>query len=376
MKVPFVDLNAQYRPIKQEILEKIEKIIERGDFILGEEVKKFEEEFAAYTGVKHGIGVASGTDALHLALLASGVGPDDEVITAANTFIATATAITMTGAKPVLVDIDLQTYNIDPAQIPSKITPKTKAIIPVHLCGQPADLEKIMKIAGKFSLWVIEDAAQAHGVTVSGTSNTGKKAGSYGQLACFSFYPAKNLGAYGDGGIVVTNDNQLAEKLRLLRNYGQKTKNQHIIKGFNSRLDNLQAAILRIKLNYLDRWNKQRQVNARLYQEFFESPPRFKNNEVILPNPVFEHIYHLYAILAKNRSQLAEWLQKREIGTGMHYPVPIHLHQCYQDLGYRPGDFPKAEDYADRTLSLPMYPELTGEQIKWVVDSVKQFYLK
>ena len=377
MKVPFVDLSRPYQQTKQNILKKIEELMERSDFILGDEVKKFEEEFAAYIGVKHGIGVASGTDALHLALRACDVGPDDEVITAANTFIATATAITLTGARTVLVDVDPKTYNINPALIEAKITKKTKVIIPVHLYGQPAAMGEIMRIARKHSLKVIEDAAQAHGAFVA----TGKKAGSDGDLACFSFYPAKNLGAAGDAGMVVTDNAQLAEKVRLLRNYGQKVKNQHTLKGFNSRLDNLQAAVLRIKLKYLDQWNQQRQANARIYQEFFTAEPRLKSDEVILANPSNptgktagpNHVYHLYVILAQNRDKLADWLKERKIATGLHYPVPIHLHECYQDLGYQSGDFPVAEEYAAKTLSLPMYPDLTKEQIKWVVDSVKEF---
>jgi len=312
LKVPFVDLAAQYEAIKNEITPRMTGIIARGDFILGEELQRFEEEFAAYVGVRYAVGVASGTDALYLALLACGIGPGDEVITAANTFIATAIAISQIGARPVLVDIDPKTYNINPDLVPAAINKKTKAIIPVHLCGQPADMNRLNEIAQKHDLWVIEDAAQAHGVSLATGPSTGpkdsfgdggyhKKAGADSDLGCFSFYPAKNLGAYGDGGMVVTNDVALAEKVKLLRNYGQKIKNQHSIMGFNSRLDNLQAAILRIKLKYLDQ-------------------------------------------------------------------------SCYQSLGYKEGDFPLAERYAAETLSLPMFPELTNEQIKYVVDTIKLFY--
>lgn len=371
MKVPLVDLQTQYQGIKREVLGKIEATIEKGDFILGEEVKKFEQEFATYIGVKYGIGVASGTDALYLSLLACGIRPGDEVITSATTFIATVEAISMTQATPVLVDIDPKTYNIDPAKIEKAITKKTRLIIPVHLCGQPADMDKIMALAKKYSLKIIEDAAQAHGAVV----RDNKKAGSWGDLACFSFYPAKNLGAYGDGGMVVTSNPSLAEKVRILRDHGQAVKNQHRIRGFNSRLDNLQAAILRIKLKCLDEWNNRRRQNARIYQELFLGSPAPKGTDVLLPQPApGDHIYHLYIILAKNRDKLAEWLKSREIFTGMHYPQPVHLQECYQDLGYGIGDFPVSEEYAEKTLSLPIYPELTRDQIKWVVDSVKEFY--
>ena len=366
IKVPFVDLSAQYESIKSEVLPKVTDIISRGDFILGEDLKSFESEFASYTGVKYGIGVASGTDALYLALLACGIGKGDEVITSANTFIATVIAITQSGAKPVLADVDKKTYNIDPGQIAKLITKNTKAIIPVHLCGQPAAMEKVKEIADKHKLIVIEDSAQAHGAYFDNK----KKVGSYGDLACFSFYPAKNLGAYGDGGIVVTNNPDLAEKVRLIRNYGQKIKNQHSTFGFNSRLDNLHAAILRIKLKYLDKWNNQRRNNGKIYQELFGNNP-----PVTLPNPEKnDHIYHLYVVLANERDSLADFLKSRGVASGMHYPIPIHLQECYKSLGYKKGDFPVTENYASSTLSLPMYPELTREQIKWAVDSVKEFY--
>jgi len=387
MKVPFVDLAIQYKTVKDEVSQKLDELISKSDFILGEEVRKFEEEFAAYIGVRYGIGVASGTDAIYLSLLACGVGPGDEVITSANTFIATAVAISQIGARPVLVDAEPKTYNIDPKRISSKITKKTKAIIPVHLCGQPAAISRIMELGQKYKLWVIEDAAQAHGARVF----PGKKAGSFGDLACFSFYPAKNLGAYGDGGMVVTDNPDLAEKVRLLRNYGQKVKNQHLIFGINSRLDNLQAAILRIKLRQLDKWNDLRRQNARIYEDFFNQAPRLNQDEVVLPNPAGagsegsqiplqrdsdsgDHIYHLYVILAQDRDKLAGHLKAKDIATSLHYPFPIHMQECYKSLGYKKGDFPVAEDYASRTLSLPMYPELTPAQIKWVVDAVKEFY--
>ncbi|MBI4833808.1 MAG: DegT/DnrJ/EryC1/StrS family aminotransferase [Planctomycetes bacterium] len=366
MKVPFVDLTAQYESIKSEIAAKITDIISRGDFILGKDLEQFESEFAAYSGVKYGIGVASGTDALYLALLACDIGKGDEVITAANTFIATAIAISQTGAKPVLADIDRKTYNLDPKHLFKLITKNTKAIIPVHLCGQPAQVAEIKEIAAKHKLRVIEDAAQAHGAYFDGKN----KVGSLSDLACFSFYPAKNLGAYGDGGMIITNSPELAEKARLLRNYGQKIKNEHSVMGFNSRLDNLHAAVLRIKLKYLDEWNDKRRRNGKIYYELFGA-----SSPVVLPNPEKgDHIYHLYVVLAENRNKLADFLKKREIASGMHYPIPVHLQPCYKHLGYHKGDCPNAEYYAENTLSLPMYPELSLEQIKWVVDSVKEFY--
>lgn len=371
MKVPFVDLSGQYQIVKKDVLKKIEEIISTGNFILGNDVKQLEEEFARYSGVKYGIGVANGTDALQLAILACDVKEGDEVITAANTFIATAVAISMSGAKPVLVDIDPDTYNMDLAKLEARITKRTKAIIPVHLCGRPVNMNSLMEIARKHSLKVIEDAAQAHGAKL----DNGGRAGSAGDIACFSFYPAKNLGCYGDGGIVITNDESLAERIRLLRNYGQRVKNQHVLKGFNSRLDNLQAAVLCIKLKQLDRWNENRRKNARLYQEFFNQAPTLDKDKVKLPNAKqADHIYHLYVILAERRDELAAWLKKRDIATGIHYLLPIHLQECYKDLGYSKGEFPVAEDYCSRTLSLPMYPELSKDQIKWVVDSVKAFY--
>ncbi len=373
MRVPFVDLSGQYQMIKTEVLGKIEEIVSTGNFILGNDVKQLEEEFARYSGVKYGIGVANGTDALQLAILACDIKEGDEVITAANTFIATAVAISMTGARPVLVDIDPDTYNMDLAKLEARITKHTKAIIPVHLCGRPVAMKPLMDIARKHNLKVIEDAAQAHGAKL----DIGGRSGSAGDIACFSFYPAKNLGCYGDGGIVITNNEQLAEKVKLLRNYGQRAKNQHVLKGFNSRLDNLQAAVLCIKLKQLDRWNENRRKNARLYQEFFNQAPKLDKDKVKLPNPKQgDHVYHLYVILAERRDELAMWLKKHEIANGIHYPLPIHLQECYKDLGYSKGEFPVAEDYCSRTLSLPMYPELSKEQIKWVVDSVKEFYLK
>ncbi|MFA5795026.1 MAG: DegT/DnrJ/EryC1/StrS family aminotransferase [Candidatus Brocadiia bacterium] len=369
--VPFVDLGAQYKQIREEVIKKIDDINSRGDFILGEDLKMFEQEFSAFCGVQYGVGVASGTDALYLALMACGVKAGDEVITAPNSFIATAVAISLTGAKPVFVDVDPVTYNINPKLIKAKITSKTKAIIPIHLYGQPAEMNGIMSIARAHKLFVIEDAAQAHGVMYKG-----QRVGGFGDLACFSFYPAKNLGAYGDGGMVVSNNQALSDKVRMLRNYGQKVKNQHSTFGVNSRLDNLQAAILRVKLKYIDRWNDNRRKNAKLFQKCFLSGSAIDRNKVVLPNPAGEqqdHIYHIYAILIENRDKLGEYLKSKGISFGMHYPIPIHLQECYGYLGYKKGDFPAAENMAAKTISLPMYPEMELEQIERVVAAVKDF---
>ncbi|MFH1227096.1 MAG: DegT/DnrJ/EryC1/StrS family aminotransferase [Planctomycetota bacterium] len=369
--VPFMDLGAQYKQIREEVIKKIDDINSRGDFILGEDLRMLEQEFSAFCGVQYGVGVASGTDALYLALMACGVKAGDEVITAPNSFIATAVAISLTGAKPVFVDVDPVTYNINPKLIGAKITPKTKVIIPVHLYGQPSEMDEIMTISRNHKLFVIEDAAQAHGVMYKG-----KKVGGFGDLACFSFYPAKNLGAYGDGGIVVSNNQVLADKVRILRNYGQKVKNLHSTFGVNSRLDNLQAAILRIKLKYIDMWNNNRRKNAKLYQKCFLSNSGIDTNKVILPNPVSDkqdHIYHIYAILIENRDKMGEYLKSKGISFGLHYLMPIHLQECYKDLGYKKSDFPAAENMSAKTISLPMYPELKPEQIERVVAAVKEF---
>lgn len=367
IKVPFVDLKAQYETIKTEIQSAIAKVLEKGDFILGEELKLFEEEFANYCGVKYCVGVASGTEALWLALLALGIKEGDEVITAANTFIATALAITMAGAKPVLVDIDPKTYNINPKLIEEKITEKTKAIIPVHLYGQPADMDEINKIAKKYNLFVLEDACQAHGA-----SYKGKRCGSLGHAAAFSFYPAKNLGAYGDGGAVVTNSGEIAEKIRMLRDYGQKEKYRHLVRGYNSRLDTLQAAILRVKLKKLDEWNKKRMKAAEKYNELL------KKTEAVLPERASDrtHVYHLYVIRTKHRNELQKYLEKKGVFTGIHYPIPIHLQPSFAFLKLKRRSFPIAEKYAEKILSLPMFPEITEQQIKYVAAEIKNFYGK
>jgi dTDP-4-amino-4,6-dideoxygalactose transaminase len=363
-KVPFVDLTAQYHSIATEIGEVTAKVMEEADFILGRDVSLFEEEFASFCGVKYGVGVDSGTSALELALRAYDIGPGDEVITAANTFIATALAISHAGAKPVLVDVDPSTCIIDVAGIARAITPRTKAILPVHLYGQPAQMSPIRQLAEKLGLVLIEDACQAHGARYGG-----KRAGSLGHAAAFSFYPGKNLGAYGDGGMVVTNDRDIAERLQMLRNYGQKEKYHHQFRGYNRRLDTLQAAVLRVKLKHLDRWNDARRQNARLYQQFLDGTG--------VATPVeaggTDSVWHLYVIETEHRDLLREYLISKGISVGIHYPVPIHLQPAYQDLGYKQGDFPVTEAAARRILSLPMYPELRSEQIEYISGTIRAF---
>jgi dTDP-4-amino-4,6-dideoxygalactose transaminase len=361
-QVPFVDLSAQYPTIAPEINEAVAKVIHDTDFILGREVGLFEEEFAAYCEAKYAVGVDSGTSALELALRAYEIGPGDEVITAANTFIASALAISHAGAKPVLVDVDPFTYTIDVAGIAQAITARTKAILPVHLYGHPAHMDPIRELAEKHGLVIIEDACQAHG-----TRYKGKRAGSLGHAAAFSFYPGKNLGAFGDGGMVVTNDREIAKRLEMLRNYGQKEKYHHQFRGYNRRLDTLQAAILRVKLKYLEKWNAARRWNAKLYQESLEG------TGVVIPIEAAgaESVWHLFVIRTENRDVLREKLVSRGISPGIHYPIPIHLQPAYKDLGHKRGDFPITEAHAQRILSLPMYAELTPESIQYVARSIR-----
>jgi len=363
-QVPFVDLAAQYPTIAAEINEAVAKVIQSTDFILGREVGLFEEEFAAYCEAKYAVGVDSGTSALELALRAYEIGPGDEVITAANTFIASALAISHAGAKPVLVDVDPYTYTIDVAGIARAITARTKAILPVHLYGHPAHMDPIRQLAEKYGLVVIEDACQAHGARYKG-----KRTGSLGHAAAFSFYPGKNLGAFGDGGMVVTNDREIAKRLEMLRNYGQKEKYHHQFRGYNRRLDTLQAAILRVKLKYLEKWNASRRWNAKLYQEFLEG------TGVVTPMEAAgaESVWHLYVIRTENRDTLREGLINRGIGASIHYPIPIHLQPAYRDLGSKPGDFPITEAYAQRILSLPMFAELTEAQIEFITQTIREF---
>jgi dTDP-4-amino-4,6-dideoxygalactose transaminase len=365
-QVPFVDLAAQYQTIAAEIDEAIAKVVRGTDFILGREVDLFEEEFAAYCEARYAVGVDSGTSALELALRAYEVGPGDEVITPANTFIASALAISHAGATPVLVDVDPHTYTIDVAGIAKAITARTKAILPVHLYGHPAPMDPILQLAEKHSLLVIEDACQAHGARYKG-----KRTGSLGHAAAFSFYPGKNLGAYGDGGIVVTNDRAIAKRLEMLRNYGQTEKYHHQFRGYNRRLDTLQAAILRVKLKYLETWNADRRWNAKLYEEFLEEAG------VVTPSEAAgaESVWHLYVIRTEMRDMLRESLVSRGIAASIHYPIPIHLQPAYKDLGYRRWDFPITEACAQRILSLPMYAELTPDQIARVARTIREFLI-
>jgi len=363
--ISFVDLKAQYDSIKEEIDEAIQKVLNATSFIMGEELIKFEEEFASFCNTKHAIGVANGSDALILALIACEIGEGDEVITVSHTFIATAEAITHVGGKVVFVDIDPQTYTIDVSKIEEKITEKTKAIIPVHLYGQPADMDHIIRLAEKYNLKTIEDAAQSHGAEYKG-----KKVGSIGDVGCFSFYPGKNLGAYGDAGIVTTNNEKIAEKLKLLRNHGRINKKyEHEIEGYSSRLDNLQAAILRVKLKYLNKWNDMRRSNAKKYSELLSNI-----DGIITPYEAdyAKHVYHLYVIRTeKERDRLKEELKSKRIATGIHYPIPLHLQPAYSYLGYKEGDFTITEKASQEILSLPMFVELTDEQIEEIVELIK-----
>jgi dTDP-4-amino-4,6-dideoxygalactose transaminase len=363
-QIRFVDLSAQYAGIEDEVNAAVMGVMKSSAFILGPEVANFETEFAAFCGTAHAVGVDSGLSALELALLAYDIGPGDEVITAANTFIATALAISATGATPVLVDIDPITYNIAPLLIEEKINGRTKAIMPVHLYGQPADMDAILDIAEQHGLVVIEDAAQAHGARYKG-----RRAGSLGHAACFSFYPGKNLGAYGDGGAFVTGDAAIADKVRYLRNYGQSQKYHHVVKGYNRRLDSIQAAILRIKLKYLDGWNAARRRHAAMYTELLADV-----DGIVTPSEAefAESIWHLYVLRVENRAALQMHLSEQGIQSGIHYPIPIHRQPAYADLGLPAGAFPITESYADQIVSLPMFPELTPGQIEYVIDAVRE----
>lgn len=364
--IPFVDLKAQYASIKDEVHAAMDEVLSNTNFILGNQVAEFEQAFADYCETKYGVGVDSGTSALEMVLKAYEIGPGDEVITCANTFIATTLAISYTGATPVLVDIDPDTYMIDVNLIEAAITPQTKAIMPVHLYGHPVDMDPIMEIAERYNLVVIEDASQAHGALYKG-----RRVGSIGHAAAFSLYPAKNLGAYGDAGVIVTNDEIIAEKLRFLRNYGSTKKYYHRFKGYNRRLDTLQAAVLKVKLPYLDGWSASRRENAHLYQELLADTPYGLPVEADGCVPV----YHLYVIRTDRRDELQAFLGEKGIGTVIHYPVPIHMQEAYAELPYQEGDFPVTERYANEILSLPMYAELTPDMVQTVVDALKEFAL-
>ncbi len=365
--IPLIDLKKQYVSIKSEIDDAIKDVVESCQFILGERVTAFEADFAAYCQAGYALGMNSGTSALHLALLAAGVGPGDEVITVSYTFVATAAAICYTGAKPVLVDIDPRTANIDPARIEAAITPKTRVIMPVHLYGNCADMDPILDIARRHQLIVIEDAAQAHGAEYKG-----RRAGSMGELACFSFYPGKNLGAYGEGGAVVFNDAQYLEPLRQLRDQGQSEKYFHTMVGYNYRMEAIQGAVLGVKLKHLDRWNALRRQHAEVYyRELADSDFRLLEQQLDTIS-----VHHVFPLFSEQRDALRAHLQNAGISTGLHYPIPVHLQPGFRHLGYDEGDLPETERACKEVLSLPMYPELTSQEVASVVDSAKQFCLK
>lgn len=370
MDIPLVDLKKQYDLLKEEIDRAVLEVIERGQFILGQEVKAFEEEVAAYTGVNFAVGVASGTDAMHLSLLAAGIEPGDEVITTPFTFIATAEVITHCGATPVFADICADTCNIDPAGIESRVSDKTKAIIPVHLYGHPADMRPILKLAEDKNLVVIEDCAQALGAEYGG-----KKAGSLGTVGCYSFFPSKILGAYGDGGMVVTDDRNIAEKVTMLRNHGGTDKYYNIMSGFNSRLDEIQAAVLRVKFRHLENWIDSRQHHAEMYNNLLGDIPSVRVPTVASG---CRHIFNYYTICLAGgkgeRDKLKTYLASKNIGTAVYYPLSLHLQKVYQSLRYKPGDFPVSEKAQEEVLSLPMYPELSEEQIEFVTEAVKEYF--
>jgi dTDP-3-amino-3,4,6-trideoxy-alpha-D-glucose transaminase len=360
------DLTRQYAAIADEINTAIARVLQRGHFILGEEVAAFEQEFAAACGAAYAVAVGSGTEALHLALVSCGIGPGDEVITVSHTAVATVAAVEMAGARPVLVDVEPLRYTMDPAGLEERITSRTRAILPVHLYGCPADLAPVLEIARRHNLIVIEDCAQAHGALYQG-----HPVGSWGHIAAFSFYPTKNLGAYGDGGAIVTSDPSLAERARLLREYGWAERYISHIKGVNSRLDELQAAILRVKLRYLERWNKRRRQIAHLYTA------RLAGSDPALVLPLepqkARHVYHLYVVRHPQRDALRAFLRERDIGTLVHYPVPVHLQPAYADLEYKEGSLPVTETVAREVLSLPMYPELSDDEVLTVADAVLSF---
>ncbi|MBN2012306.1 DegT/DnrJ/EryC1/StrS family aminotransferase [candidate division KSB1 bacterium] len=364
MNVPFVDLKTQYQSIRDEIKDALDNILENTAFILGKEVQQFEEEFANYQQSNYAVAVNSGTSALHLALLAAGIRPGDEVITVPNTFIATVEAILYAGAVPKLVDVDPNTYNMDANLLEQAITSKTKAILPVHLYGQPVDMGPISDIARKHNLTIIEDACQAHGAMYRS-----KKVGALGQAGCFSFYPGKNLGAYGEGGMVTTDDEAMYQEMRVLRDHGSQNKYHHIRVGYNYRLSGFQGAVLRVKLKYLDKWTEARRRNAAYYDRILRD---FKVTTPGVLNDV-RHVYHLYITQVDQRDELQQFLQSHGVATGLHYPVPVHLQEGYQFLGYHEGDFPVTEQGCRRILSLPMFPELTEQQMQYVAQKIGEF---
>jgi dTDP-4-amino-4,6-dideoxygalactose transaminase len=363
IRVPYLDLKAQYQSIKPEIDAAISNVLDSCQFVLGSEVAAFEQEFAAYSGATECIAVNSGTSALHLALLAGGVGPGDEVITVPYTFVASVAAVTYAGARPVLVDIDPHSFNMNPAAIEAAITPRTKAIMPVHLYGQPADMDPIMEIARRRGLIVIEDAAQAHGAKYKGRS-----VGSIGDMTCFSFYPTKNLGAYGEGGAVTTNNREFARSIRMLRDWGQDRKYHHVVRAFNYRMEGFQGAILRVKLRHLEQWTEARRTIVSKYNRLLA------DSAVDLPQemPWARHVYHVYTVRSDDRDALQAALLTEGIQTAIHYAVPVHLQPAYADLGYRKGALPQSETAANQVLSLPLYPELSEQAITFVAHAVRK----
>jgi dTDP-4-amino-4,6-dideoxygalactose transaminase len=375
-KIPFFDLSAQFKSIEDEIKSAMDEVFQNQQFILGSKVQALEETIAQYCRTRYAIGVASGSDALVLALMALGIGAGDEVLLPPFTFFATAGSVSRLGATPVFVDIDRETYNIDPSKIEEKITPKTKAILPVHLFGQCADMNPLLKIAQKKKLFVIEDAAQALGAEYKPNAGSqGRRAGQIGDLGCFSFYPTKNLGAFGDAGMVVTDNPALAEKVRLLRVHGSQPKYFHKTIGINSRLDTIQAAILLVKFKYLEKWTAERQKKAERYQGLFQNLLSSVKG-LKLPTIQYQnrHIFHQYVIRVPERDRLRKFLTEKGIGTDIYYPVPLHLQECYSFLEYRRGDLPNSEKASEEVLALPVYPELTEDQQNVVVDGIKAFY--
>lgn len=367
MKINLIDLKVQYENIESEINSAIKEVLDSSRFIMGENVKKLENEIAEFTGVKYGIGVGNGTDALKLILKALGIGPGDEVITTPFTFFASAETTSVVGATPVFADIEEKNFCIDPESIEEKITDKTKAIIPVHIFGQMCDMDKIMDIAKRHNLIVIEDACQAIGAEYKG-----KKAGSIGHVGCYSFFPTKNLGAYGDGGMVVTDDKDLAEKIKLLRVHGSKVKYHHEVIGYNSRLDEIQAAILRVKFKYIEQWNDLRKEKAHIYNELLSDV----NIDLPVERKDCKHVYHLYTIGSNKRDELTNYLNKNGIATGIYYPIPVHRQSVYKYLNYEIGSLPVAEKACTRTFALPLYPEITIEDQKYVANKIIEFFNK
>ena len=364
MSVPFIDFKDQYKIIKKEIDVGLQSVFEKADFILGDEAVAFEEEFAKYCEVRYGVGVNSGTDALYLALSALNIGPGDEVIVPTFTFIATALCVSYCGATPVFADIEPDTYNIDPQSFKKAITKKTKAVIPVHIYGQIADMKEIKALCDKHNIKIVEDAAQAHGARYNG-----KRSGSLGDVACFSFYPTKGLGAFGDAGMIVTDNKEIFEMAQMLRDYGRKGRYEHKIKGHNTRLDTIQAVVLTAKLKYLDEWNQKRAQHAAYYAQLLKGV-----KGVVIPAVKSDrsHVYQTFAVRLKNRERVMAAMKKKDIGVLIHYPIPLHLQEAYSELGHKKGNFPASESLADEILSLPMFPHMTKNQIETVCQTLKE----